>query len=230
VRAAIEAIEATEAVWGVPSSARVDLSDPVFHVVAHPDRPHEAPATEAYRRAQFQAWDMLSGRRHPVLGEHPKYLDVIGVDYYPWNQWVYNGPTADGTTIGPDDPGYRPLRLILGEIASRYGRLLFIAETGIEGDARAGWLQSVGREARAAILGGVPVQGICLYPIVNFLGWDDDRHCRNGLWDYADEAGGRAANELLANELRRQIHRFRRLRRQIHRFRRLGRGVSPDQV
>ncbi|MGZ3378703.1 MAG: hypothetical protein ACXVBB_00390, partial [Isosphaeraceae bacterium] len=98
--------------------------------------------------------------------------------------------------------------------------LLFIAETGIEGDARAGWLQSVGREARAAILGGVPVQGICLYPIVNFLGWDDDRHCRNGLWDYADEAGGRAANELLANELRRKIHRFRRL----------GRGVSPDQV
>ena len=129
-------IAATEAVWAVLPSARVAQIDPVFHVVAHPDRPHEAPAAEAYRRAQFQAWDMLSGRIDPALGGHPKYLDVIGVNYYPWNQWVYNGPTSEGTTIGPDDPGHRPFRLILGEIAGRYGRPLFIAETGTEGEAR----------------------------------------------------------------------------------------------
>jgi hypothetical protein len=214
------AIAATEAVWAVLPAARVAQIDPVFHVVPHPDRPHEAPAAEAYRRAQFQAWDMLSGRVDPALGGHPKYLDVIGVNYYPWNQWVYNGPTADGTTIGPGDPGHRPFRLILGEIAGRYGRPLFIAETGTEGEARARWLRSVGREARAAILRGVPVGGICLYPIVNFPGWDNDRHCHNGLWDYADEAGERALHGPLADELGRQIRRFRRL----------GRGVSPHEV
>ena len=38
---------------------------------------------------------------------------------------------------------------------------------------------------------GVPLVGLCLYPIVNHPGWDDDRHCQNGLWDYADANGGR---------------------------------------
>ncbi|QEH32175.1 hypothetical protein OJF2_06440 [Aquisphaera giovannonii] len=207
------AIAATEAVWDVLPSARIAHIDPVFHVIAHPDRPHEAPDAEAYRRVQFEAWDMLSGRAEPSLGGRPKYLDVIGVNYYPWNQWIYNGPTADGTTIRPDHPGYRPFRLMLHEIARRYGRPLFVAETGTEGDRRAGWLHSVSREVRAAILRGVPVGGICLYPIVNFPGWDDDRHCQNGLWDYADEAGRRAPHEPLAHELRRQDRRFRRIRR-----------------
>lgn len=205
------AIAATEAVWAVLPSARIAQIDPVFNLIAHPDRPHEAEAAEAYRRVQFQAWDMLGGRLESELGGHPKYLDVVGVNYYAWNQWIFNGPTADGTSIGPDHPDYRPFREMLAEVARRYGRPLFVAETGTEGDARANWLRRVGREVRAAILKGVPVEGICLYPIVNFPGWDNDRHCHNGLWDYADEAGERAIHEPLAIELRRQTRRFRRL-------------------
>jgi len=48
------------------------------------------------------------------------------------------------------------------------------------------------------------VQGVCLYPIVNHPGWDDDRHCYNGLFDYADDWGNREVFEPLANELARQ--------------------------
>ena len=47
VRAAIEAIESA---WAVVPSARIVHVDPIFHVVADPDRPHEADAAEAYRR------------------------------------------------------------------------------------------------------------------------------------------------------------------------------------
>ena len=36
---------------------------------------------------------------------------------------------------------------------------------------------------------------------MNHPGWDDDRHCHNGLWDYADAAGERAIYEPLAREL-----------------------------
>ena len=156
---------------------------------------------------------MLSGRLHPELGGHPKYLDVVGVNYYPWNQWTYNGPTAEGTTIGTDDPGYRPFRLILADVFERYGRPLFVTETGSEGEARAPWLRRVGHETRAAILRSVPVEGVCLYPILNFPGWENDRDCQNGLWGYPDESGGRPIYEPLAAELRRQTRRFEPLAR-----------------
>ena len=48
------------------------------------------------------------------------------------------------------------------------------------------------------------VHGVCLYPIVNHPGWADDRHCHNGLWDYADDAGNRDIYEPLASEIRYQ--------------------------
>jgi hypothetical protein len=51
----------------------------------------------------------------------------------------------------------------------------------------------------------VPVEGICLYPVLNHLGWDDDRHCQNGLLDFPrDAAGRRGVIARLAEELARQ--------------------------
>ena len=41
-------------------------------------------------------------------------------------------------------------------------------------------------EVNAAIQEGVPIEGVCLYPILNHPGWDNDRHCPNGLWGYND--------------------------------------------
>ena len=55
---------------------------------------------------------------------------------------------------------------------------------------------------------GVPVAGVCLYPIVNFPGWSNDRHCENGLWDYADDAGHRPIFSQLDAAIRRQIPLF----------------------
>jgi hypothetical protein len=57
---------------------------------------------------------------------------------------------------------------------------------------------------RKAIELGIPVHGICLYPILNHPGWEDDRHCRNGLWDYAGHDGTREICQPLADEIRRQ--------------------------
>jgi len=80
-----------------------------------------------------------------------------------------------------------------------------VAETGIEDDARPAWLRYIVREVLTAMTAGVPVEGICLYPILNHPGWDDDRHCHNGLFDYADEAGRRDVYRPLAEEVSRQI-------------------------
>jgi beta-glucosidase/6-phospho-beta-glucosidase/beta-galactosidase len=97
---------------------------------------------------------------------------------------------------------------MLREVYERYGRPLFIAETGIEDDLRPSWLRYVCEEVQEALRAGVPVEGICLYPILNHPGWEDDRHCHNGLWDYATEAGDREIHEPLAQELRHQQKLF----------------------
>jgi hypothetical protein len=54
----------------------------------------------------------------------------------------------------------------------------------------------------------VPLHGLCMYPIVNHPGWDDDRHCYNGLWDYPDTSGARDIYEPLARELANQRQRM----------------------
>ena len=196
IRAAIAAIEA---IWTVDSRARIVHVDPVIHVVARVDRPRDRKPAEDYRRAQFQAWDLLSGRLWPGLGGKPEYLDILGVNYYSDNQWFLGGGTIE---LG--HPLYRPFRDILAEVYQRYKRPLFVAETGAESAARAPWLRYVADEVRAAVEAGIPVEGICLYPITDYPGWTNGRHCRVGLLGLRDPQGRRAVYRPLADELRRQ--------------------------
>ena len=202
VRAAIEGIEAA---WSVIPEVRIVHTDPLINVVHNLDRPEELTVAEYYRLLMFQAWDMLAGHRRPELGGASKYLDIIGVNYYPNNQWM-----CGETSFHPErwleipDPQYRPLSELLQEVYERYQRPIFIAETGTESDARAGWLRYVGAEVREALRLGVPLEGVCLYPIVDFPGWGDDRHCEVGLWGSADSNGDRALYKPLADELVRQ--------------------------
>ena len=207
VRAAIAAINA---VREVDPSARLFHAEPIIHIAADPDYPEEAPAAEAYRQFQFQAWDMIGGRLCPELGGRPEYLDVIGVNYYSNNQWIHQDPNLPRSRrrkdvlLPPSHPLHRPVREMLHEVYARYRRPLFIAETGIEGDARPSWLRYIGQEARAASASGVELEGLCLYPILDYPGWGDDRHCESGLWGYADDEGRRDIYDPLADELTHQ--------------------------
>jgi hypothetical protein len=199
VRAAISSIEA---MWRVDPRIRIVHTDPMINVVADPRRPEDAPAAEGHRQAQYAALEMIAGRLRPELGGREEYLGVLGVNYYIHNQWVY--PGGHGMTLEPSQRQYRPVWQMLREVHQRFRRPLFVAETGIEDQARPAWLRYIGHEVRRACHEGVPVQGLCLYPIVNHPGWEDDRHCYNGLWDYADEHGRREVYEPLATEIRRQ--------------------------
>ncbi len=194
------AIESTEAIWAALPGARIVHTDPVINVIANPTHPRRRAGAERYRLAQYQALDMLAGKSRPELGGAEKYLDIIGVNYYSHNQWTF----PDRTMIPRTHPLYRPFREILREVYERYRRPLFVAETGAESDERVDWFRYVCQEVRAAMRTGTPIEGVCLYPIVNHPGWDDDRHCYNGLWDYPDETGGREIYQPLADELRRQ--------------------------
>ena len=142
---------------------------------------------------------MILGRVRPELGGREDLIDIIGVNYYIHNQFIWAGPG-----IVPSDPRYRHVSVMLQEVYERYRRPVFVAETGIEGDTRPAWARYMCKEVFAAMEAGVPVEAICFYPILNHPGWDDDRHCENGLFDYANAQGHRQIYQPLADELARQ--------------------------
>ncbi len=187
-------IAATRAIREVAPRARFIHTDPAIHVTA-PKRASKAQrrAAENYRRSQFHAFDMLCGNSEPELGGAPEFLDIIGLNYYFHNQWRY--PSRRKVPRG--HPDYRPLSEILLEFKDRYHRPMFIAETGIEDDERADWFRYVCSQVTEAEKLGAKLEGICLYPIVNHPGWVDNRHCHNGLWDYADKDGNRECHQPL---------------------------------
>lgn len=197
------AAASSEVLLNEVSNARLIAPEPLIHIAGDPDIPGDEIEAAMYTEAQHQSWDMLSGRVAPELGGKPEYLDVLGVNFYDRNEWVHNSEP-----LSRDDPRYRPLRDMLREIWVRYQRPIFISETGTEDCGRADWFNYVCDEVFAALSAGVPVRGICLYPILNHPGWDDDRHCLNGLFDYADAAGNREVHWPLADALRKQQQRF----------------------
>lgn len=205
VRACIAAMAAIRAVL---PGARFIQPDPLIHIVPSPEHPKTWRRAEADELLQYQAWDMLSGRIWPELGGGASYLDVIGVNFYPDNQFM-----LDGTTILRGDARYKPLSRMLLDVWERYHKPLLITETGCEGDARADWLEYVAAESELALRQGCELHGITLYPIVSHPGWEDDRHCQNGLWDYADDNGERPRHEPLAIAIRTHTPRLLAARR-----------------
>jgi hypothetical protein len=194
------AIAATRAVREAEPQARFICAEPVIHIDpgAITDEAHRASARQA-RDSQFEALDLLTGRLEPELGGSPDLIDLLGVNFYPDNQWYYGGPT-----IPLGHHAYQPLADLLAEWFARYRRPMLIAETGAEGSARAAWLHYVCGEVEVAREAGTPIEGICLYPVVNYPGWDDDRHCATGLLSGADASGARDVYAPLARELHQQ--------------------------
>lgn len=202
-------IAATDAIRAVSPDARFITTDPLINVVSRlPDRKDDA---ERHRLSQYQAFDMLTGSLWPGLGGAQTYLDIVGLNYYSFNQWL-----IEGGELGPSDPAYRSLSNMLNEVYRRYNRPLVIAETGAEGDMRRPWLSFVADEIYQARAAGVPVEGLCLYPVLDYPGWSNDRHCETGLFGYPTEnrhgfvshRPSRPVFHPLAEELARQRPRF----------------------
>jgi hypothetical protein len=195
-------IAAAAAVREVAPDATILAIEPLVHIAAGAG--HDPSRIAALNEAQHEALDMLDGQLAPELGGGTQVFDVVGLNYY-WNhQWVHLGER-----IGGDDPRYRPLSHLMRDIHARYERPLFMAETGIEGPKRQEWLRYIGRAMRETVLAKVPLEGICLYPIMGHPGWDDDRYCPNGLLEMAPHDGTRRpVHQPLAEELERQQKLF----------------------
>lgn len=199
----LAALAATAAIRDVDPRARICVAEPVIRILPSAETPAGIAAAAAFEEGQFEALDMLLGRTAPELGGHAAAVDIVGLNYYYNNQWI-----DGGRTIYLGDPLHTPLHMLLGAVAARYPQPLYIAETGTEGVFRPYWLRYVADEVRTAIAAGATVAGICLYPVVSHLGWDDDRHCPNGLFTGHGPDCERHVHAPLAEELARQVAVF----------------------
>ncbi|HRC76250.1 MAG TPA: hypothetical protein PLO33_11265, partial [Kouleothrix sp.] len=154
--------------------------------------------------------DMLAGRAHPDLGGAPRYLDVMGLNFYHANQWEHPGDDAEARLRWEDTPRDKrwvPLHQLLAEVYERYRRPLFISETSHFGIGRGPWIAEIAAEVQLARAAGTPIEGICIYPILDRPDWDNLEHWHNsGLWDLRPDANGRLERVLdraYAAELRR---------------------------
>lgn len=197
------AIAAAKAIRGHSPEATILWAEPLVHIAPHSRRRTDSRKAESARQGQFQAYDWLTGLAAPELGGDPSLVDLIGLNFYPHNQWYFDGPTIP---MGHHE--YRSLGDMLVEVAARYGKPMFLSETGAEGSGKASWLHYVCNEVRSAIEKGVLVEGICWYPITAYPGWDNGRHCDAGLFSAVKPGGGRDVDSNLLDELRAQQARF----------------------
>lgn len=182
IRAAIAGINAIRAV--VPN-ARIVNVDPICRMVAPLDQPELAAQAEYYsEHVVFESWDMLCGRILPELGGSREHLDIVGINYYWTNQWEM---AREEVALPEDDPRLVPLRALVRKVWERYAGELLITETAHVNEKRAGWLEYVAKEAEAMLEEGIPLRGVCLYPILGMPEWHDpERWTPMGLWDIVD--------------------------------------------
>lgn len=202
VRAAIAGIDE---IWSVNPSARIVQVEPLVHVVSPHDRPELILEAAGQRARQFDAWDMMTGISDPDLGGHPRYLDIMGFNYYHSNQWEYPGQRLRWED-NPRDDRWVPLNQLIAELYERYQRPLFLAETSHFGAGRGPWLQEIYTEVKIALRNGIPLEGMTIYPIIDRPDWDNIEHWHNsGLWDLIPNEQGtlqRVLNEAYAAILR----------------------------
>lgn len=146
----------------------VILCEPLIHVVPRPGEDGSEAAARAQMAGAFEAVEWL-------LARDGQAFDVLGLNHYPHNQW-----DTQGERLHPGDPGHRPLRDLLAAVAARFPVRLALSETGAEEPEGDSWLGYVAAECAAALAAGVPLEGVCVYPVMDYPGWENDRHCPCG--------------------------------------------------
>ena len=140
---------------------------------------------------QYQTLDIICGKICQELGGDPSLIDVIGVNYYYNNQWVYK--QSENSYLHwnneDDDPRWRPLHSLIEEVYQRYQLPILLSETSHSGEDRGKWIRSIATQCQKISEMKIPFLGICLYPIIDRPDWDNGQWHHSGLWDCFPEDG-----------------------------------------
>lgn len=181
MRAYIQGIKAIKA---IDENIRILSTEPLVNIVAGDDGEECMVLAQGKHNEQFQVWDILSGRMCPELGGQPEYLDIMGVNFYSNNQWIY--PREEFICWKTKDvlSGWRPLNDLINSVYEKYKRPFIISETSHPHEDRPFWIQDVTEACTALLREELPLWGVCIYPIIDRPDWDHiDTWHRSGLWD-----------------------------------------------
>jgi len=197
-RAYIAGIKAMRA---IDPSVIIMTTEPLVNMVPPLDATEEEiMLAQQEHELQYQTVDMLTGRSCPELGGAPELIDILGFNYYYNNQWVVPGMTFLPWANEGEDPRWRPLSDLLEEAWRRYDIPIALTETSHPGEHRPHWLHFITSACAQAISKGVPLKGICLYPVIDRPDWDHPQHWHHsGLWDNFSGAGPDAGRVLVTD-------------------------------
>ena len=163
----------------------VITSEPLINVVA----PFNASICQEemamqWCQDQFQVTDMLHGYICPELGGTVDLVDILGVNYYYDNQWELGSNKRLCWQNLTEDFRFKPLHQLLQEVYQRYQKPFLITETSHPKEDRPVWIKNIGKECSFILEDGLPLWGICIYPIIDRPDWDDIKIWHeSGLWD-----------------------------------------------
>ncbi|WP_342644561.1 amine oxidase [Mucilaginibacter sp. CSA2-8R] len=173
------------AMRAIDPTIRILTTEPLVNMVP-PLNPTPEEINEALieHELQYQSVDMLCGNICPELGGKPEFLDILGFNFYYNNQWVIGQQDFLPWANLEPDPRWRPLSDLLQEAYERYGRPMVITETSHSGIDRPHWINFISQEVQLLLTAGLPLWGVCLYPIIDRPDWDNLNYWHHsGLWD-----------------------------------------------
>jgi len=182
VRAYIQAIKAIKE---IDPEAWIMTTEPIVNIVpaldATMDMVMQAKQDHDF---QYQATDMLAGKICPELGGSPELIDYMGFNFYYNNQWVASDFSGLPWANLDPDPRWRGLSDLFEEAYLRYGKPIVLTETSHPGEHRPNWIELIAKECVKTLKLGIPLKGICLYPIIDRPDWDHLHYWHHsGLWD-----------------------------------------------
>lgn len=178
-------IAGARAMKSINPLVRIVSTEPLVNMVPDIDAGEEGVVFAAMENEQqFQAVDMLCGRICPELGGSEDLIDVVGFNYYYNNQWISGKYEFLGWNDPVPDPRWRPLADLLETGYLRYRKPIIISETSHPKEDRPIWIRMVAEQCAEVLERGVPLLGVCLYPVIDRPDWDHpDIWHHSGLWD-----------------------------------------------
>ena len=136
------------------------------HIAPHNRRRRTVRAAERNLQGMYEAYDWIIGLAEPELGGDPSLVDVVGLNFYPHNQWYLRGPDH------PDGP---PRISSARRHAGRNGGAIRQADLPFRNRRRRVGPAVVAplrlqRGAGRAWTAAPTVEGICWYPITAYPG------------------------------------------------------------
>ncbi len=191
-------IEAIEAIREADDNVVIMATEPLANMVPRTSATElEIIHAARVNEDQFQVLDILMGKICPELRGNPSLLDIIGVNFYHDNQWIVDTHEYLPWANENNDPRWQPLSALMNSLYGRYQKPLVLTETSHPGEHKPNWITSVTEQCKVALSMGVPLLGICWYPIIDRPDWDflHPWH-KAGIWDVETTVDGKLVRVL----------------------------------